>query len=89
MIDEHLAPSQRSFECRPLLAITLADLTRWSGGICEATGQGGAQAGLMWPPEVVSSPVAPVLSFLMGLQGRLDLLGSSVPARVQRPLVMG
>ena len=88
MIDEHLAPSQRSFECRPLLAITLADLTRWSGGICEATGQGG---GARWPDglEVVSSPVVPVLSFLTGLQGRLDLRGSSVPARVQRPLVMG
>ena len=39
--------------------------------------------------EVVSSPVVLVLSFLTGLQGRLDLRCVSVPARVQRPLLMG
>ena len=39
--------------------------------------------------EVVLSPVVPVLSNLMGLQGRLDFRCVPVPARVQRPLVMG
>ena len=48
-----------------------------------------AQAGLKLP-EVISSPVVPDLSFLTGLQGRLDLrCVPPVPARVQRPLVMG
>ena len=61
---------------------------RWSGGRREAAGQGEAQAGLS-VREVVSSPVVPVLSFLTGLQGRLDLRCVPVPARVQRPLVMG
>ena len=42
-----------------------------------------------WSPEVVSTPVVPVLSLLTDLEGRLDLRGPSVPARVQRPLLMG
>ena len=59
-----------------------------AAGAARQQGRGEAQAGLT-QPEAISSPVAPVLSFLTGLECRLDLRGFSVPARVQRPLVMG
>ncbi len=82
------ARSRHSFGCRPLPSIFLADLNQVEWRV-----PGGSRAGgsAIWPvgTEVVSSPVVPVLSFLTGLQGRFDLRGFSVPARVQRPLVMG
>ena len=72
MIDEHLGPVAALFENRPLPALPLADLARCIGGSREAAGQGGSA---IWPDglEVVPSPALPVLSYLMGLQGRLDL----------------
>jgi hypothetical protein len=70
-------------------AIMLPDLTQWSCRSREAVGQGEGASWPSWSKEVISTPVVPVLSFLTGLQGRLDLRCVSVPARVQRPLVMG
>jgi hypothetical protein len=70
-------------------AITLADLTTVERREPRGSRAGGRASWPGWSTEVVSSPVVPVLSFLTGLQGRLDLRGLSVPARVQRPLVMG
>ena len=56
--------------------------------VARQQGRGDAQPSLKGVEVPINGDV-PVLSFLTGLQGRLDLRCVSVPARVQRPLVMG
>ena len=82
------ARSRPSFECRPLPAITLADQRRWGGGNRQAAGEGKCASSVLTVlTEVVSPPVVLVLSYLPGLQGRLDLRGSSCPS--SRPTASG
>ena len=84
-----LAQSLPSFENRPLSSIFLADLNQVEWRAPRGRKSGGRRKLARLLAEVVLSPVVPVLSNLMGLQGRLDLRCVPVPARVQRPLVMG
>ena len=89
MIGLHFRPIATLVRISSSAAITLADLTTVERREPRGSRAGGRAIWLGWSTEVVSSPGVPVLSYLMGLQGRLDLRGLSVPARVQRPLVMG
>jgi len=67
-----------------------ADRPEPGGAAGAASQQGRGMRKLAWPVARGGFiTVVAVLSLLTGLQGRLDLRFVSVPARVQRPLVMG
>ena len=89
MIGLHFRPIATLVRISSSAAITLADLTTVERREPRGSRAGGRAIWLGWSTEVVSSLVVPDGSFLMGLQCRLDLRCVAVPARVQRPLVMG
>ncbi len=89
MIDLHFRSIATLIRISSSAAIFLADLNQVEWRVLRGRKSGGRRKLARLLAEVVLPPMVPVLSYLMGLQGRLDLRCVAVPARVQRPLVMG